>query len=84
MCDFDGYVVPEIVKNRQVVVLSSKGGNSVGTTLVVPISSKRPKLPCHTTVACHLLGSGGRDFSTRPRKYQRRRAIILRSGGVVR
>jgi uncharacterized protein YifN (PemK superfamily) len=42
MCDFDGYVVPEIVKNRHVVVLSSKGVNAVGTTLVVPISSKRP------------------------------------------
>jgi hypothetical protein len=39
---------------------------------------------CHTVVACHLVVSPCRDFSARPWQYQRRRAIILRSGGVVR
>jgi len=43
MCDFHGYVKPEIVKNRHVIVLSSKLFNSWGTVVVVPVSSGAPK-----------------------------------------
>jgi uncharacterized protein YifN (PemK superfamily) len=42
MCDFHGYVEPEMVKNRHVIVLSSKLINSLGTVVVVPISKNMP------------------------------------------
>jgi hypothetical protein len=38
---------------------------------------------CHTTVAYRLLPEAAGDLRAGPRKYHRRRAIILRSGGVV-
>ena len=43
MCDFDGYVAPEIIKRRHVIVISPKTQNQWGTCLVVPVSSVRPK-----------------------------------------
>jgi uncharacterized protein YifN (PemK superfamily) len=43
MCDFNGYVAPEMVKNRHIVVISPKSINQLGTLLVVPVSSNEPK-----------------------------------------
>jgi uncharacterized protein YifN (PemK superfamily) len=42
MCDFHGYVKPEMVKNRHVIVLSSKLINGLGTVVVVPVSKNKP------------------------------------------
>ena len=53
MCDFDGYVIPEIVKLRPVVVVSVD--NSAGTRIciVAPFSTRQPKTtrPVHFHVA---------------------------------
>jgi len=43
MCDFDGYVAPEMIKNRHVIVISPKTINALGTMVVVPVSSIEPK-----------------------------------------
>lgn len=43
MCDFSGFVVPEMVKTRPVVVLSSHRRNSKLVT-VVPLSTTKPGL----------------------------------------
>ena len=42
MCDFDGYRVPEIVKNRPVVVVSPTRLTRHGLTTVVPLSTTAP------------------------------------------
>jgi len=44
MCDFSGYVEPEMVKFRRVVVVSPRGVPS-GVALVVPISKTAPHVP---------------------------------------
>jgi uncharacterized protein YifN (PemK superfamily) len=41
MCDFGGYVVPEMVKRRRVAILSPR--NSAGLFLVAPVSALRPE-----------------------------------------
>ena len=38
-CNFEGYVIPEIVKNRPVIVVSPKYLNRKGLYTVVPMST---------------------------------------------
>jgi mRNA interferase MazF len=46
MCDFSGFVPPEMTKNRHVVVLSPRSRTILrGTYLVVPISKTCPYAP---------------------------------------
>lgn len=40
-CDFKGYIIPEMVKNRPVLVISSHKSNSKLVT-IVPISATQP------------------------------------------
>jgi uncharacterized protein YifN (PemK superfamily) len=62
MCDFAGYVPPEIVKLRRVIILSpSNAGARIA--LVVPVSTTTPRNP----TAVHVKLPGGdvyRCFST--------------------
>lgn len=43
LCDFAGYVSPEMVKTRHCVVISPATVNAWGTVVVVPISTKEPR-----------------------------------------
>lgn len=42
-CDFEGYVQPEIIKRRPVVVVSPEGMKRPGLVTVVPLSTTPPK-----------------------------------------
>lgn len=42
MCDFDGYIVPEIVKVRPVVIVTPQHLNRPGLYNVVPLSTTSP------------------------------------------
>ena len=42
MCDFHGYVVPEIVKRRPVVVISPNHLKRSGLVTIVPLSTTQP------------------------------------------
>lgn len=42
VCDFDGYVVPEIIKVRPVVVISPNHMKRAGLYTVVPLSTTEP------------------------------------------
>ena len=53
ICDFSGYIVPEIVKRRPVVVIAKNRTNSQLVT-VVPLSTTEPK----PKTACHHELSG--------------------------
>ena len=43
-CNFAGYKVPEIVKTRQVVIVSPNHLNRPGITTVVPLSTTAPEV----------------------------------------
>jgi uncharacterized protein YifN (PemK superfamily) len=49
MCDFDGNVIPEIVKLRPVVVISADHPGGAPLCLVVPFSTRKPDVlrPVH-------------------------------------
>lgn len=49
ICDFRGYIVPEIVKRRPVVIVGRKSFQRPGLVTVVPLSSTKPtpELPYH-------------------------------------
>ena len=53
MCDFDGYVRPEMIKHRRVIVISPRN-RGAGVALVVPVSTTQPRNlhPVHV----HLIG----------------------------
>ena len=59
MCDFSGYVMPEIVKTRRVVIVSPRN-HAAQVVLVVPVSTTAPKkiLPVHV----HILAPSYRCF----------------------
>jgi uncharacterized protein YifN (PemK superfamily) len=42
MCDFDGFVVPEMVKERRVIIISPRH-HGAGVALVVPVSTTGPR-----------------------------------------
>ena len=44
MCDFDGYVRPEMIKHRRVIVVSPRNAGA-GVALVVPVSTTQPRQP---------------------------------------
>lgn len=48
MCDFDGYVAPEIVKERRVIIVSPRN-DGARLALVVPVSTTPPRVvrPVH-------------------------------------
>ena len=43
MCDFTGFIVPEMVKTRPVVIISPNHMNRPGLFTVVPISTTAPR-----------------------------------------
>lgn len=45
MCDFSGYVVPEIIKKRPVIVISPNHLKRYGLVTVVPLSTTPPTPP---------------------------------------
>lgn len=45
MCDFSGYVVPEIIKKRPVIVISPNHLKRSGLVTVVPLSTTPPNPP---------------------------------------
>jgi uncharacterized protein YifN (PemK superfamily) len=42
VCDFSGYIAPEIVKTRPVVVISPNEGRRIGLITVIPLSTTAP------------------------------------------
>ena len=42
MCDFHGYIVPEMVKQRPVIVFHNQGSGKNGLATVIPLSTKKP------------------------------------------
>jgi len=56
MCDFSGFVVPEMVKFRPVVVIARNKQNSHLVT-VVPLSTTKPRTmdPCHHQLSANPL-----------------------------
>lgn len=55
MCDFDGFVQPEMVKRRRVIVVSPRN-RGAGVALVVPVSTTAPRVP--RSVHVRLPGEG--------------------------
>lgn len=56
LCDFDrGFVAPEMVKRRPVIVISPKIRGRVGLCTVVALSTTEPdpKMPYHTQIDLH-------------------------------
>ncbi|WP_426150592.1 type II toxin-antitoxin system PemK/MazF family toxin [Pseudomonas sp. DC3000-4b1] len=60
MCDFVGFVAPEMIKKRPVVVLK-KHRHSARLVTVVPLSTTRPDqlLAHHVELPCYLPGDAG-------------------------
>ncbi|HET7815522.1 MAG TPA: type II toxin-antitoxin system PemK/MazF family toxin [Candidatus Baltobacteraceae bacterium] len=50
MCDFSGYIVPEMVKKRRVIVISPRNAGTAPLAVVVPVSSTRPDPPSNVHV----------------------------------
>ena len=46
MCDFNGYIIPEIVKKRPVMIISPNHLNRPGLYTVVPLSTTVPNPIC--------------------------------------
>ncbi len=57
MCDFHGFIVPEMVKHRPVIIIKSWGIGEHGLATVVPLSSTKPKYlkPFHYRLPKNLL-----------------------------
>lgn len=45
VCDYSGFKEPEMVKRRPVIVISPKLKHRQGLCTVVPLSTKRPRMP---------------------------------------
>ncbi len=48
-CDYEGFIIPEMIKRRPVIIISKHKKNS-SLVLVVPISTKMPKKEHYTNI----------------------------------
>jgi mRNA interferase MazF len=46
ICDFRGYIEPEMIKRRPAIVLSPRMRTREGVCTIVPLSTSRPKTVC--------------------------------------
>ncbi|SEH93558.1 type II toxin-antitoxin system PemK/MazF family toxin [Pseudomonas asplenii] len=64
ICDFSGFVAPEMVKQRPVVILRKHPHNSRLVT-VVPLSTTAPEKLCayHVELPCYLAGDSQKSWA---------------------
>ncbi|WP_273822738.1 MULTISPECIES: type II toxin-antitoxin system PemK/MazF family toxin [Pseudomonas] len=64
ICDFSGFVAPEMVKQRPVVVLRKHPHNNRLVT-VVPLSTTEPEKLCvyHVELPCYLTGEAKKSWA---------------------